>query len=265
MGGYSRTPESGDRPEVRIAVVVPVYNEALGIGATLNSLLMQTDADFQAVFCDNNSTDGTADVIRTFIAQHGLPWRVTIETLKGTGAAADTACREAIAAGATVLARTDADCTPAPNWVAKVREIFSTTNLELVGGLTHPRTDDLNLSTARVLQLKLANELAILFGRFRPANRSREFMGPYRMVSGNNLVITARMYQICGGFPRTAIDDVHEDRALLLAVRRVTPNYALRRDLLVLASARRPIQWGILATLQWYRNHTKPSETVDIR
>ena len=56
----------------RLAVVVPVYNEASGIAATLEALAGQDDADFDAVFVDNASTDDSVQLMETFIRRHGL-------------------------------------------------------------------------------------------------------------------------------------------------------------------------------------------------
>ncbi|MBW0124044.1 glycosyltransferase family A protein, partial [Pseudonocardia oceani] len=106
-------------------VVVPAFDEAAGIGATLDALAAQQDRDFRLVVVDNASTDGTADVVRA----HPLPVEVVVEPQRGTGAAADTGMRWAIAAGATHLARTDADCLPAPDWTARVKAAFAELDL----------------------------------------------------------------------------------------------------------------------------------------
>jgi glycosyltransferase involved in cell wall biosynthesis len=47
-----------------IAVVVPAFNAARTIGATLTSLLSQTLAGLEIVVVDDGSTDGTAEVVR---------------------------------------------------------------------------------------------------------------------------------------------------------------------------------------------------------
>lgn len=39
--------------EVRLAVVVPAFDEAAGIGVTLDALAAQTDRDFRLVVVDN--------------------------------------------------------------------------------------------------------------------------------------------------------------------------------------------------------------------
>ena len=85
------------------------------------------------------------------------------------------------------------------------------------------------------------------------------------MTPGCNLAITASLYLRAGGFPRTAIEDVHEDRALVNAVRRLTRRYGTRRDVRVHGSIRRVHAWGLLRTLGWYADHRYRPELVDIR
>jgi glycosyltransferase involved in cell wall biosynthesis len=100
-------------------VVVPAYNEAARIGDTLAALARQTDTDFTLLVVDNGSTDATAELARAF--RGPFPTEVLVEPEKGVGCAVDTGFRHAIAAGAVHLARTDADCLPAPGWVAAAR------------------------------------------------------------------------------------------------------------------------------------------------
>lgn len=255
---------SADRDE-RLAVVVPVFNEVTGIRPTLEALAAQDDADVEVVFVDNGSTDGSADLIEAFAAERGLTrWRVITETQKGTGAAADTGMRAAIAAGATLLARTDADCLPRADWTAAIRRALTVDGLGLVGGELVPRTDE-GLGPVRRGLLRSAVHLAEAFGRIRPGNRDPAYRGPYMMAAGCNVGITAELYLAAGGFPRTAIEELHEDRALVNAVRRITDRYARRRDVVVAGSSRRVQAWGLLNTLRWYKDHAYRGETVDIR
>lgn len=242
-------------------VVVPVFNEAAGIRPTLEALAAQDDADFDVIFVDNGSTDDSAAIIRAFEQPR---WRIVQEPQKGTGAAADTGMRAAIAAGATLLARTDADCLPRSDWTAAIRRSLTTEGLGLVGGELVPRHDE-GLSLRRRVLLRAAVELAEAFGRIRPGNRSREYLGPYMMAAGCNVGITAALYLEAGGFPRTAIEDLHEDRALVNAVRRITDRYARKRDVVVYGSSRRVNAWGLKNTLLWYKDHAYRPEQVDIR
>lgn len=248
-----------------LTVVVPVFDEAAGIGPTLEALAAQHDADFDVVFVDNGSRDGSGDLIRAFAADRGLTrWRVIDEPEKGTGAAADTGMRAAIAAGATLLARTDADCLPRADWTAAVRRALTTGGLRLVGGELVPRRDEGVGWPTRML-LRGAVHLAEAFGRVRAGNRSPDYLGPYLMAAGCNVGITAELYLAAGGFPRTRIEDLHEDRALVNAVRRVTRAYARRSDVVVFGSSRRVRAWGLKNTLLWYKDHAYRPEHVDIR
>ena len=93
--------------------------------------------------------------------------------------------------------------------------------LDLVGGELVPRRDEGLPAPTRWL-LRGAVHLAEAFGRVRPGNRDPEYRGPYMMAAGCNVGITAELYVAAGGFPRTAIEDLHEDRALVNAVRKLT-------------------------------------------
>ncbi|WP_309117008.1 glycosyltransferase [Saccharothrix sp.] len=245
-------------------VVVPAYNEERGITATLEALAAQQDSDFTLVVVDNNSTDSTVDVVRRFAKENpDLRLEIVHEPEKGTGAAADTGMRYAIGQGARWLARTDADCLPAPDWTARVKAAFDD-GLRLVSGQLLPREDE-GLPAVKRWVLVAAVEVASLFGKIRPGNRDPRYLGPYVMTAGCNMAITAELYALAGGFPRSRIEDLHEDRALVNAVRRHTRAYGLRRDVVVHGSSRRAQAWGLRKTLAWYADHRYRPEIVDIR
>ncbi len=110
---------------MRLAVVVPAFDEEAGIGATLRALHDQHDLDLELVVVDNLSTDGTVDVVQAFAARAPFGVHLVTETRKGTGAAADTGMREAIGRGATHLLRCDADTLPRADWTANARRHFA--------------------------------------------------------------------------------------------------------------------------------------------
>ena len=249
----------------RLTVVIPAYNEAPGITATFDALRAQQDSDFDVIVVDNDSTDETARVVRAYIDDHGLTrWQMISESQKGTGAAADTGMRAAIADGADLLARTDADCLPAADWTRAARLSFAS-GLDLVAGKLLPRTDDVPIAPWRARLLSGAVDVAAWFGRLRPGNRDDAYLGPYVMTAGCNMAITTDLYVAAGGFPRTAIEDLHEDRALVNAVRRLTTAYGAAPGMTVRASARRAHAWGLVRTLGWYADHRYRPEQVDIR
>jgi glycosyltransferase involved in cell wall biosynthesis len=247
-------------------VTVPVFNEEKTISSLLNRLikLNQSD-DFKVVFCDNNSSDSTVKLLRSFIDNHHLDWVIVSEYQKGTGAAADTAIRTAILRGATHVARTDADCLPSETWISAIKNHFETSSIKMISGRITARTDDTNITKIKAKTFDLLVPLAASFGKFRPLNQGDEFKGSYVMTAGCNMAIESELYINSGGFPRTKIEDVHEDHMLANAVRRITSEYGYLKDVHVEVSARRIAEWGIVNTMKWYANHSYRPEVVDIR
>jgi len=84
-------------------------------------------------------------------------------------------------------------------------------------------------------------------------------------MPGCNVALTTDLYQRSGGFPRTRIEDVHEDRALVNQVRKLTTSYGLRSDMVVYGSVRRLRAYGLVGTLAWYADHHYRPDVVDIR
>ena len=85
------------------------------------------------------------------------------------------------------------------------------------------------------------------------------------MAAGNNLAISADLYLRAGGFPRSAIEDTHEDRELSERVRQLTTRAAVRNDMIVYNSVRRVRAYGFVNVLRWYRNHGYRPAVVDVR
>jgi glycosyltransferase involved in cell wall biosynthesis len=248
---------------MRIAVCVPFYNEEKGISTTLDALLKQGDQNFTVFFCDNNSTDGSPAIVRDFIAANRLDWKLVTEEQKGTGAAADTAMRAAAAAGFDVLARTDADAIPQPNWIAQIRAAFAESGTRMISGITLPIRSE--VTAGQYWLYRAAGVLASVFGTLRLSNYGAGTHGIYVMTNGNNLAIKASTYLEVGGFPRSRIEDLHEDRALVNAVRVAGYRVQRVRGMRVAVSSRRVKAWGLANSLRWYKSHFRPTENVDIR
>lgn len=95
------------------SVIVPAYNAAATIGACLHALLAQTvDRDlYEIIVVDDGSTDETGSVARRY------PIRVLQQANAGAAAARNAG---ADVAQGELLLFTDADCAPAPDWVAQI-------------------------------------------------------------------------------------------------------------------------------------------------
>ncbi|MDI2124756.1 glycosyltransferase family A protein [Yinghuangia seranimata] len=228
-------------------VVVPAYQEVRRIGATLEALAAQRDRDFTLVVVDNASTDGTAELARDFARCAPFPVHVLDEPAKGVGCAVDTGFRYAIANGATLLARTDADCLPHPGWTAAARDALLRGAGLACGRIDARRDEHGPLGRAAFRSLV---RVAALFGRVRPAHRRRHgYLSPYRMHAGNNMAITASLYEAVGGMPRRPSPT---DRLFLNQVRRHTTAVVHARGMVVENSTRRLRAYGLVGTARWY-------------
>jgi glycosyltransferase involved in cell wall biosynthesis len=243
---------------------VPFYNEAHWIDRTLDSLAEQSDREFTLVLVDNTSTDDTVEVVRRWCAEHpDVAVEMIEEPQKGTGAAADTGFRYAIGKGALVVARTDADCLPAPDWVERLKLCFEVGRLDFVAGAVHPRRDEGKLSWVDLAVIAFL--LRFMETMARIIRRGKQFKYHYILVAGNNLAIRSEIYLLSGGFPRTRIEDVHEDRIICERVRLITGRVRKRKDVIVYNSVRRAKRYGYLNTLLWYWDHRYKPADVDIR
>ncbi len=252
----------GDYP---MWVVIPAYDEAEGIGAALDAASAQTFADFVLCVVDNGSRDATVEVVRAWSAAHPeVACRLVHEPEKGVGAASDTGVRLAIAEGAAIVARTDADSTPIPAWTAEMRGSILG-GLDLVVGKPVPRRDQAPLRPGETTLISVLGWAANLVGRWRPSNQGRQYLAPFQLCTGGNLAIRAETYLAAGGFPRSRMEEVHEDRALMNRVRRVTPRIGTNPRAVNPTSIRRLRAYGFVGILRWYLDHGGRVGPVDVR
>ena len=71
----------------RVSVVVPAYNNAAYVAATLDSILAQDYPDYELVVADHSSTDATAQVLERYVSHPKV--RVLSPTPAGGGALAN--------------------------------------------------------------------------------------------------------------------------------------------------------------------------------
>src|SRR4030095_320439 len=104
--------------------------------------------------------------------------------------------------------------------------------------------------------------VAAAFGRLRPAHREDGYRAPYRMHAGNNMAITAELYEACGGMPRRPSPT---DRAFLHRVRRPPPAITPSREMVVANPTRRLRAYGVIGTAKWYLDRGSGLRTADPR
>lgn len=105
---------------VRFSVVIPCFNEADYIGATIASLQAQrVVGGCEIIVVDNNCTDATAAIARNLGAT------VVTEHERGVCAARQ---RGAQASRGQIIVSADADTTYAPDWLEKIHRAFAADN-----------------------------------------------------------------------------------------------------------------------------------------
>jgi glycosyltransferase involved in cell wall biosynthesis len=136
-GAILAVPAVKSAPVRAVSVIVPVRDGARTLVACLDALGRQDPVPgvtVEVVVVDNGSTDGS----RELAARHPAVSRVVSETRPGSYAARNAGL--AIATG-DLIAFTDADCVPAPDWLrAGVMAVAG--NVDLVAGHVTPQVSE---------------------------------------------------------------------------------------------------------------------------
>ena len=120
-----------------LSVVIPIYNGMADLPGLETCLLGQTYRRdrVEYLLVDNNSQDGTADRLQAFaaaVAAQGLTVRPLSEpNIQSSYAARNVGIRMA---QGEILAFTDADCRPRPDWLTRLIQPFQQSDIGLVVG-----------------------------------------------------------------------------------------------------------------------------------
>lgn len=102
---------------MKVSIIMPVYNAAGTLQRSLDSIMAQSFRDFELVFVDDCSSDGTAEIIRRFIAGSGISCKFLENGRNGGVASARN--RGLDAAEGEYVAWVDADDVIAPDALEK--------------------------------------------------------------------------------------------------------------------------------------------------
>jgi glucosyl-3-phosphoglycerate synthase len=195
---------------VDAVVVIPARNEAARIGACLRALAAQTlpRERFATIIVLDDCQDDTARVTGEVAAQTGLP----ITTLEGPGTGAggarrigmDAACARLLSSGRPhgLIACTDADTKPAPDWLERQLEHVAA-GARAIAGLIGLDEAEAAALPPGVLDRRAADAQARLH-----QVRSRDPGAAHHHAGGASLAVTAETYRLVGGLePRPALED----------------------------------------------------------
>src|SRR4051812_7054651 len=97
-----------------VTVVVPVKDRRDSMLCCLDALLAQDHSSYEILVLDNDSTDGTAEACRARGATANVPLRVEVVR----GRLGHVRNRGGALGGGRIIAFTDSDCVPAPDWLS---------------------------------------------------------------------------------------------------------------------------------------------------
>jgi len=122
------------QPEPQIALVICTRNRANKLDAFFESLKrIQCDVPWELLIVDNGSTDNTNERLKQFAASFAGPVNLLAEPQAGLGRARNRGWR---ATHAPIVAFTDDDCYPEPDYLNRILAVFADPAVGFAGGRT---------------------------------------------------------------------------------------------------------------------------------
>ncbi|KPA11126.1 glycosyltransferase [Candidatus Magnetomorum sp. HK-1] len=121
---------------INVSVIIPMYNARKYIAQTIESLITQTypNEKYEIIIVDNGSNDGSLEIASKY------PVRLLTEKKSGAYAARNTGIAAALG---NIIAFTDADCIPKPDWIELIVKELSISNTQVVLGYRRAVRDQL--------------------------------------------------------------------------------------------------------------------------
>ena len=182
-----------------ISVIVPTYNRPGPLRSALDALaaLDYPHRQLEVIIVDDGSSEPLGDLVGPF--QEMAPIQLLRQANAGPAAARNAGA--GLATG-TLLAFTDDDCRPAPDWLRALAEAHTHQPDALLGGQTLNALPDNAFSTASQLLIDY------LYEYFTPES------GHIPLVASNNLALPAEGFHALGGFDEGFPLAAGEDRDL---------------------------------------------------
>jgi glycosyltransferase involved in cell wall biosynthesis len=156
----------------------PQLAEALPHFASLRSRV-----PWELLIVDNGSTDSTREILLDFESATSIQVRLLHEPTPGLSRARNTGWRSA---AADIVAFTDDDCYPAPDYLDQIWDVFQTQSIGFLGGriLLHDPTDF-------PITIQLRNDSIALEPRT---------LIPHGLIHGANMAMRKQLLNALGGF-----------------------------------------------------------------
>lgn len=170
------------KSQTKISVIVPFYQNIRHIKNCINALLLQhyPIEHFEVIMVDNNSSDGSTDIVRQF-----PQIKILSETKQGSYSARNRGLQ--VAKG-EIIAFTDADCSPDSHWLSSIAIAMEPPDTTIVLGKRLYNTDSWSLQllgayeTEKIKQICSGNDRFTYYGYT------------------NNMAVRRTVYDSCGPF-----------------------------------------------------------------
>jgi dolichol-phosphate mannosyltransferase len=140
---------------LRTLIVIPTYNERQNM-ETLLGRVLDAGADIEVVVVDDNSPDGTADLVREVAQANPRVHLIERESKQGLGTAYIRGFKYALGAGAGLIMQMDADLSHDPKYIPDLLDAME--DHDLVIGSRYVRgVNVVNWPMSRLMLSYLAN------------------------------------------------------------------------------------------------------------
>ncbi|HVY75742.1 MAG TPA: glycosyltransferase [Puia sp.] len=194
-------------PAIRVSVIIPARNEALKIGACLNSLLGQDyPAELMEIVVVNDfSTDDTAAVAQQYSKRVRLLNLMAFTGEQGMNAYKKKAIETGIAhSSGELIVCTDADCTSGSNWISSLVQHYQSSGACILAAPVKIETSGSALSVFQALD----------FISLQGITGAAVYKHLYPMSNGANLAYTREAFLAVNGF--RGIDHIASGDDMLL-------------------------------------------------
>ncbi|MCW4051480.1 MAG: glycosyltransferase [Candidatus Bathyarchaeota archaeon] len=210
-----------------ISVVVPTFNEEKNIEKCLRALNNQTipREEIEIIVVDGDSKDRTLEIAEMYAD------KIILQKSEGVGGARNDGFN--VATG-DIVATTDADCEPYPEWLEVIQQNFNDEGVIAVTGILDPY-DWNNMNTVEVYVYKAlfwtSNVLLSIF----------KFFGTAHLCGANSAFDKKVFFEIGGYLPLAYADDTELFKRI-----KKKGKVVLDRDMKIQYSVRRIEKMGLL-------------------
>jgi glycosyltransferase involved in cell wall biosynthesis len=192
-----------------VSIIVPARNEEANIAPCLESLIAQTDLEYEIIVVDDDSTDRTAEIARSFADVRVIPAGPLTSNWTGKNNAMSAGAK--VAKG-TWLLFTDADTVHAPGSLARA---VAEAEQHGVALLSYSPAQEVHGFWEKAVMPVIFAELATTY----PPQAVNDPASPIAAANGQYLMISREAYNAVGGHAKIAAD-LLEDVALARLVKR---------------------------------------------